>query len=301
MARLLKAEVIRRTDEIKLLLLANKPFKLPLGRLYEDLRLQSKHVWIIQTYRLLLLYANEKQAKTLLHPAVLQAFLLLGHTQQAQQIATMLSVKYPSDPETKKLIISLKSRQENILPAYTALSSFSNHIRPQSNKKSAGLTLPTKWKGLSLQLDTKKLQELNYAAKYKRLNRAPHPYRKILQDNFDELIMCYLLKLDRALIGLSGALLEMILIVHLYQKHQLKKITIKNQHKKIFDLSLAELLDIYHQKQLLPPNILQLCRAARTQRNFIHPGKEISEKSHLTSSGTQICFLAVMETIDALF
>lgn len=301
MERLLKTEVTRRTDEIKQLLLTGKSFEKPLARLYQDLRLQAKHTWIIQTYRFLLLYANEKQAVRLLHPALLQAFLMTDDTRNAHQIAGGLLAKYAEDPETKKLIKSLQSRQETVLPPYTALTSLiSKDIQKAPHKKPKQTTLPVKWKEQFNRLNADTLQELGYYPKYKKLDRAPRPYRQILQANFDELFICYILQLDRSVVGLAGALLEMLLALHLEWKYQIKKVTLGSQHKKIFDLSLHELLQFYQQEQLLPPKILHLCHAARAQRNFIHPGKEIIENNRLTPSGRQICFLAVMEVIEEL-
>ena len=92
----------------------------------------------------------------------------------------------------------------------------------------------------------------------------------------------------------------MLLALHLYKQHKQKKYIINGQRKNIFELSLNELLALYNQEKLLPKSILNLCRAAKTQRNLIHPGKEVLEKRRLTLGGVQICFLAVMESIDHL-
>ena len=300
MPKLLKTHVQQYTYKIKHLILSAQPFDAVLAKLYTQLRLQGKHTWIIQTYQLLSLYTDEKQAVFLYHPALLQAFLSMGETKQAQKVARILLKYYPEDPETKKLAHALKIRKETSLPNYTPLAALSRYAKQAVHAPKTVGHLPSTWEKKLACLTPEKLNELGYYSKQKQLARAPKLYRAILRYGFDELIGCYLFQLDRSVVGLSGALLEMLLAMHLQHALGLKYIQFGGQRKKVFDLNLHELLTVYSQKKLLPAQVLNLCRAARAQRNFIHPGKEFLEKNRLTPSGVQVCFLAVLETIDAL-
>ncbi|MBO7238557.1 MAG: hypothetical protein J6U96_04665 [Elusimicrobiaceae bacterium] len=298
MPKVTKLQVKQCTDEIKYLMLSGKDFAQPLAQLYTQLRLQAKYEWLVEVYQLLLLYANDAQISCLYHSALLQALLQLGYAQEAQQIGQTLLKQNPADPETRKLLQSVHMRKETALPAYTALAVLSKYTSACTHKIID--TLPAQWQDKLAALSPEKLTTLGYYKKQKQLARAPKPYREILHTDFDELTLCYLFQLDRAVVAVAGALLETLLALHLQQKYKFNRITSGGQRKKVFDLSLHELLHIYSQKNILSPSVLHLCRAARAQRNFIHPGKELAEKNSLGHSSRQICFLAVMEVIDAL-
>ena len=145
------------------------------------------------------------------------------------------------------------------------------------------------------------LDALGYYTTRKHLMHVPQKYRQTLLNNFDELMLNYSFQYHRVVVALSGSLLEVLLAMHLQEKCHVNKITHKGKHSKnIWQASLYELIHFYTAKQLLPPPILRLCKAARLQRNFIHPGKEICEQVVLTPAGAQICFLAVLEVINCL-
>ena len=299
MPKLLKTQVQQHTDKIKHLILSQKAFAKPLAELYTMLRLQAKYEWMAQTYHLLLIYTNEQQTKQLYHPALLQALLSLGQMQEAQQIGNFLLQQNPNDPETLKLLKSIHSRKESSLPAYTPLATLSKYTVSKTAYKKTPV-LPVDWQAKLAAITPDRLTALGYYAKYKQLGRAPKTYRSILRTQFDELTLCYLLQLNRSVIAVTGALLEMLLAIHLQEKYKINRITIGTQHKKVFDLNLHELISVYAKKNLLSSSTLRLCRAARMQRNLIHPGKELLEKKCLTPSGVQICFLAALEVIDEL-
>ena len=302
MVRSSKNDIQHRADEIKQLILSGQPFAKMLAQLYTELRLQACYNQMIATYRLLLLYTDKKQTIHLYHPALLQAFIQNGQTREALKVGKVLLHQNPHDPETLKLMKSLQLHKEGHLPAYTSLTRLSRYtlyIKPNKQNSKTNDLIHT-LKGRLQAITPQKLEELNYYEKRKQLNTVPQPYRTAVQENFDEFLICYLLGLERSVVGVAGTLLEMLLSIHLYRENKQKKYLINKQHKQVFELSLNELLCIYHQQKLLPKSVLNLCRAARTQRNFIHPGKEVLEKERLTAGGVQICFLAVMETIDAL-
>ena len=301
---MLKTDLQRRTEEIKRLILSGQPFEEALTRLYIELQLQAKHRWLLQTYQLLSLYVPPAKQERLCHPALLQASLLLKDYAMAKRLANILQRRNPSNPETRKLMLGLTAYTENTLPDYTPLATLSKYAA--SNKKFAHKSrvkheLPISWVKKMAQLSPDVLEQLSYYDKCKQLRRAPKAYRQVLQDSFDELLLNYLFQHDRAVVVLAGSFLEMLLMLHAYHTLHIRKLTCKGKDSKlVFNCSLHELIAYYYSKQLLPEKALRLCRAARMQRNYIHPGKEIMENHPLSPTGSQVCLLAVLETIDAL-
>lgn len=302
MTRLLKTRVKQRADEIKTLILSGKPFEEQLSGLYTDLRLGAKHAWAVELYRLLLLYVPEEEKSRLLHPALLQAFISTGHAALARQTAQTLLRQNPRAPETRKLLAGLESRAENTLVPYTPLAALSPYADGKTQRKKSVLRrLPPAWEQAAKALTPQKLEETGYYAKKAQLARTPKLYRAALERTFDELTFNHLFRNYRAEGVLAGAMLEMLLAVHFRHKLKLKNLSAPGKPARdVFDLSLNDLLAEAARRALLPGRTLRLCRAARVQRNFIHPGKEILEQNGVTPAGARVCFLAVLETMDAL-
>lgn len=300
MARIYKKDIQKQTDDLKILLLSGQDIRIPLADLYNLLRIYAKHRWIIEVYQLLSLYTENKES--LYHPALLQAFISLKLLEPAKQIAQVLATQNPHDPETCKFLKSLQVRTSSTLPDYTPLAHLSRYAQSRPGPKTrAARQLPSKWSLLLSTITPQKLQDLGYYAKCKQLRRAPKTYQQTLLETFDELILNYLFQNNRSCVSLAGALLETLLAIHVQQAFHLQQASFGKQTKDIFDCNLNELLLLCSHHKALPDNTLRLCRAARMQRNFIHPGKEITEKSRLAPTGAHICFLAVQETIDTVF
>ncbi len=303
MSKINKGSMQRRLDEIKLLILSGRSFQDKLAHLYTDLRLAAQHTQTVQIYQLLSLYVSAEQHKQLYHTALLQAFISLQMYPQAQTCATILTQLYPTDPEVKKLTGGLKIRLESTLPAYTAVAQVSHYGKRQPPATAQiAHTLPPAWQAKWKQVTADKLTELGYFQKQKQLSRIDKKYRLLVQEQLDVCMLNYLLGHTRAVVVLSGALLEFLLAVYLQQTYPPHALAPTNQKpKKYLDYSLSELLQIYTQNQLLSNPILRLCRIARMKRNYIHLGKEIVEQHCLQPAHANLCLLAVMETIDALF
>ncbi len=302
MTQISNKQIQKSTDEIKLRLLNRQPFSNLLERLYLDLSLQGKHTQLIEVYHLLSLYAEEKDHNKLFHSALIQAFLSTGQISQAAEIAHYLHQKDPENPEVKKLMQAVQIRQKTNLPVYTSLVSLSKHARKSNrNTLAHSRQLPAYWKETFDSVTAQKLQQIGYYTQLKKLQSIPRKYRHLVKSTFDEMVLNYLFNHNRSVVVLAGSLLEMLLSMYLFENLHIKYISVNSQKKSVFTLNLHEMIQICEQKQLLPATTLKLCHSARAQRNFIHPGKEISEKTSLSSSSRRICFLAVFETIDFLY
>ena len=301
MGHLLKSQVKKETDNIKHRMLAGLAFEKPLYGLYERLRTQRQHAWTVQVYRLLLLYANAGQKRALFHPALLQAFMALGQARQARAVAKQLLAKNPADPETRKLLRGLSARAENALPPYTALAALSPYASggKKPSSRACKTPLPAKWKKAPDIFSDENLQKLGYFEKRKQLARAPRACRSALKETFDELTASCLLGNYRAAAAMAGAMLEMLLALHIKKSLKTQKISVSDRSpQNIFDLNLHDLAACCAAYNLLSPHTLKLIGAARGQRNFIHPGKALLEQAGLTPAGARVCLLAVLETSD---
>ena len=303
MPRLLKTQLQKRTEQIKRLLLAGKPFEQELGALYTEVCLAGKHTWNVQLYQLLLLYAPDKQKNRLLHPNLLQSFVCLGLNAPAQHIARQLLKTNPQEPQTRKLAGALHLRMENNLPPYTPLAALSRYAEPAPRPRRApnAFAAPP-WLRRARTLTEQEIQQTGYFQKRKQLSAAPRRCRAALLDIFDELDCAYLLGHGHAVAALSGAMLEILLAWHLRQKLKISKISLPGKKAQpLLDCHLSELIALCAEKALLKPHTLKLLRAARMQRNYIHPGREMGERGALSAAGVRVCFLAVLETIDEVF
>ncbi len=302
MPRITKPQLYKKLEEIKKLMLARQVFAPALYALYQALALQARHEQIIASYRFALLYADKQQKQLLAHPCVLQALLMGGYIPQAQRMAQQLLKQNPADKETRKLLLSLHTRQESQLPPFTAVAELSPYAaNPLHKAKTAQQAVPAKWRQVQVLFDAGNLQRIGYFHTRQKLARLSRTYQKTLLDIFDELTASYLLKNYRSVAVLAGALLEILLILHLWQKLGKKKLALNERKpQNLADLNLKDLIDLCAQNDLLNKHLLHLTRVARNQRNFIHPGKELTAKAALTPAGARLCFLTVQEVADAL-
>lgn len=296
-----RGKAYARADEVKRLMLRGAPFASELARLYTDLRLAARYADLLKIYRFLLTFAPEGTETELAHPAVAQAFMAQKNYRQAEKINQTLLAKNPADPEARKLALSLQTRRETQIPPYTPLAALSKYAQKRCAERAPSGPLPRAWKRAADRLTPQKLQEIHYFSAKTLLARAPKARRDALERCFDELTLNYLFDNRRAVAALSGAFLEMLLTAYLQNKLKLKKITLtEGLRKNAEESSLHELIAFCAEKRLLPEHILRLGRVARMQRNFIHPGKELTSDCPLTPAATRVCWLAVLELTDAL-
>lgn len=302
MPRISKIQFTQQVDAIRQRILHKEPFEKQLAHLYTQLRLYTQYNQLIQAYQLLCLYLPEQEHIRLYHSALLQAFLITGDIEQAKHISQILYSTNPQDPETNKLRQSVHLQTGHMLTPYTPLVNISHYARKTGSKAAkTAAKLPPSINEKLLQVTPSKLQQMGYIRKHKQLSRISRPYRPTAQKLFDEIILNYLLQNSRSVAVLSGAFLELLLASYFHDTLGIKHIPSSvRQHKDIFSCNLNELIAYATKKQCLTPATLHLCRAARLQRNFIHPGKEIAGNAPLTANGMQVCFLAVMEIIDEL-
>lgn len=148
-----------------------------------------------------------------------------------------------------------------------------------------------------------KLQSISYFEKLKKIKKVSKKYQNLIERDFDELVFNYLVGNSKAVIILSGSLLEILLVYYL-DKRKVSKVeyTINNRtvSKDLYDAVLNDLLQHFESNGLISAQNFHLGNISRIYRNFIHPGKEVREREKLDNQKSEISFMSVMELIDAL-
>lgn len=148
-----------------------------------------------------------------------------------------------------------------------------------------------------------KLQSIGYFEKLKKIKKVAKKYKVLIQRDFDELVFNYLVGNSKAVIILSGSLLEILLVYYLEKRKVTKVVyTINNRtvSKDLYEAVLNDLLQHYEVNGLISTQNFHLGNISRIYRNFIHPGKEVREQEKLDNQKSEISFMSVMELIDAL-
>ena len=120
----------------------------------------------------------------------------------------------------------------------------------------------------------------------------------------NELFLNYLMKNEKAVIILSGSLVEAVLmyyceekeITHFYQQRKNNKYV----KRDLYESDLGEILTHLQEKKILSDVFVHIGNIARIYRNFIHPGRELREAALLSQSQTNLCFMSTLEIINAL-
>lgn len=162
-------------------------------------------------------------------------------------------------------------------------------------------TINPNWiKGIE-NLNSEKLEEINYYRNLKKINRVNKKFKPLLKRDYDELTFNYLVKNNKSTIILAGSLIETLLIYYLNKK-KIQSITyqINNRRvsKNLYEATLNDLLQFLEQNKLLQKQFVHLGNISRIFRNYIHPGKELSKTETLDFSKANLCYISACELIN---
>lgn len=160
--------------------------------------------------------------------------------------------------------------------------------------------VPKAWSEGIRMLDGERLKRLGYFDAVSRVRKTKKAFRIILERDLNELFLNYLMGNHKAVVVMSGSLVETLLIYHCekkkvalvtYDRHQ------RQISKKLYEADLGDLLDYFEQNKMLSDLLVHMGNISRISRNFIHPGKELREAEHLSHSKAEICFLSALEVV----
>jgi len=150
------------------------------------------------------------------------------------------------------------------------------------------------------QLNADALENLSYFVIVQSIERVKKTIRNILMRDLDELFLNFIMKNHKAVIILSGSIVEILLIYFCEKKH-IEDISYlkggKTITKKLYDCDLGDLLLYFEQTRLLSSAVVHMGNISRIYRNFVHPGKELREQEVLDQDKANICFASTMEIV----
>ncbi len=164
--------------------------------------------------------------------------------------------------------------------------------------------LPPKWlqgfEGITLE----RLERLSYFSLLRKMRKMKKKYRDIAERDLNELFLNYLMNNEKAVIVLSGSLVEIVLVYYCEKKKittlYLPRKNNKTEKRELYECDLAEILQYLKDKKILSDIFVHVGNISRIYRNFIHPGKELREDELLSQSKAELCFLSVVEIINTL-
>lgn len=196
----------------------------------------------------------------------------------------------------KGYILNTGNRDEHYVYIY--------EVNPYIEKEIAEIkviSINPKWiKGIE-NIEITKLTSLGYFKRKKSLKKLKKKYKTIIERDFDELVLNYILGNDKSVIVLSGSIIETVLIFYL-EKQKIQKVDYEINNKKVskdlYDCNLNDLLMYADNEKFLAKQYVHLGNISRIYRNFIHPGKEVKEIEELDETKSHLCYISVMEIID---
>jgi tetratricopeptide (TPR) repeat protein len=159
---------------------------------------------------------------------------------------------------------------------------------------------PSWLKGIE-QLNTDTLEDLGYFTSRRRIERVKKSIRQILLRDLDELFLNYVMENEKAIIILSGSIVELLLI-YFCEKKKTKNISYQRHNKtiskKLYECDLGDLLTYFEQNRLLGDIVIHMGNISRIYRNFVHPGKELREQAVLDQAKANLCFVSTLEILN---
>ncbi len=160
--------------------------------------------------------------------------------------------------------------------------------------------VPKAWSEGIRRLDGERLKQLGYFDAVSRVRKTKKAFRIILERDLNELFLNYLMGNHKAVVVMSGSLVETLLIYHCEKKKVAQVTYDRHQRqisKKLYEADLGDLLDYFEQNRILSDLLVHMGNISRISRNFIHPGEELREAEHLSHSKAEMCFLSAIEVV----
>jgi len=163
--------------------------------------------------------------------------------------------------------------------------------------------IPNKWLDALLDINSAKLDELDYYSIIGSIKKINKIFKKFLERDIDELFINYMLNNEKAVIVIAGSFVETLLIYYC-EKKKIKEIVYSRANsqirKRIYDANLGDLLSYFQEKRTMSDLLVHMANISRISRNFIHPGKELRNSEELNSRKAELCFLSALEIVKAI-
>lgn len=160
--------------------------------------------------------------------------------------------------------------------------------------------IPIKWIDGFGKLNILRLEEIEYFILKEKISKFNKKYKELMNRDFDELVLNYLIGNIKSTVVLSGSFVELILTFYLERK-KIRNISYlqsgRTINRNIYDSTLNDLISYIEQNNHFGKDFFHLTNLSRVYRNFIHPGLELKEKDELNKGKSDICFISALEIL----
>jgi len=157
--------------------------------------------------------------------------------------------------------------------------------------------IPQKWIDGLVGISINNLETFGYFDIIARIGKCNKKFKPLIERDFNEVVINYLMDNLKSTIVLSGSLVELALTYHLERKKttvlQIKDSKGNLKNKKLYDCVLFELIGYVEANHMFGQDFVHLSNLSRLYRNFIHPGMEL--KATLDKPKADICFISTLE------
>jgi tetratricopeptide (TPR) repeat protein len=159
--------------------------------------------------------------------------------------------------------------------------------------------LPKEWLNGLNNISLFQLEEIDYTASIKKIEKINQKFKPLVLRDFNELVFNYLVGNRKTTVILSGSFVELLLTYYCERK-KLKTISYTNQHgntirKNLYDCVLFDLISFIEEKKFFGNDFFPLSNLSRVYRNFVHPGVEL--KNILDKTKSDLCFISSLEIL----
>lgn len=215
------------------------------------------------------------------------------------EVAPQTAMELLEDWLEKGYVRYTGERGDHLIPIYEINPFLEEELEQVEDKQ-----LPPKWLSGFDELTIENLERFSYFRTLSRIRKIKKKYREIAERDFNELFLNYLMKNEKAVIVLSGSLVEVILLYYCEKKKittlYLPRKNNKTEKRELYECDLAEILNYLKNKKILSDIFVHVGNISRIYRNFIHPGKELREMELLNQSKSDLCFISALEIINTL-
>lgn len=199
----------------------------------------------------------------------------------------------------KGYLRSTRMRDKQLVPIYEVNPYLTRELEKIEPKQ-----IPLKWIHGLEELTIENLERFSYFSLLRKIRKIDEKYRGIAERDLNELFFNYLMKNEKAVIVLSGSLVEVVLLYYCEKKNITKiyrqRKNNRTEKRDLYECDLAEILFYLQEKKMLGDIFVHVGNIARIYRNYIHPGKELRESELLGQSKSDLCFVSTIEILNAL-
>ena len=230
--------------------------------------LQLENIWIIN--RIKLFYEEADDTGNIICPYKKLPIVLKCNEEKANNVLRQFVDKgyifrnknhsYDTNASVYKKNFSIEKRINEMEKENELISSFTDNLN--------GFTMDNL---LSIEY-LKILSKLNYIKKKK--------IKDIFIRDYNELVFNYLSNQQKTTILMSGTIIELFLLYILDKQKVIKyKVGPKQKEKKVIEMDITEMLEVCDKEHLIQNTPKKFMDGMKHFRNFIHPGKELREKT----------------------